>query len=103
MIANEAPSIARTGTLQNYNAAVDLIERNLAARPDKIAYIDEHGRYSFAELAERVNRCAGALTGLVRRELTDVTIVGLKKPQDFEKIAAALASDTAAGTGEASA
>ena len=32
MIANEAPSIARTGTLQNYNAAVDLIERNLAAR-----------------------------------------------------------------------
>jgi len=64
MIANEAPSIARTGTLQNYNAAVDLIERNLAARPDKIAYIDEHGRYSFAELAERVNRCANALTDL---------------------------------------
>jgi benzoate-CoA ligase len=64
MIANEAPSIARTGTLQNYNAAVDLIERNLAARPDKIAYIDEHGRYSFAELAERVNRCANAFTGL---------------------------------------
>jgi benzoate-CoA ligase len=64
MTANEAPSIARTGTLQNYNAAVDLIKRNLAARPDKIAYIDEHGRYSFAELAERVNRCAGALTGL---------------------------------------
>ena len=59
-----SPSIARTGTLQNYNAAVDLIERNLAARPDKIAYIDEHGRYSFAELAERVNRCANAFTGL---------------------------------------
>ncbi len=37
-----------------YNAAVDLIERNLAARPDKIAYIDEHGSYSFADLAERV-------------------------------------------------
>jgi benzoate-CoA ligase len=64
MVANEAPSIAQTGTLQNYNAAVDLIERNLAARPDKIAYIDEHGRYSFVELAECVNRCANALTGL---------------------------------------
>lgn len=63
MVANEAP-LGAPGTLQNYNAAVDLIERNLAVRPDKIAYIDEHGRYSFAELAERVNRCANALTGL---------------------------------------
>ena len=51
-------------TLPHYNAAVDLIERNLAARPDKIAYIDEHGSYSFAELAARVNRAANALTGL---------------------------------------
>jgi benzoate-CoA ligase len=51
-------------TLQHYNAAVDLIERNLAARPEKIAYIDEHGSYSFAELAARVNRAANALTGL---------------------------------------
>ena len=50
--------------LDHYNAAVDLIERNLAARPEKIAYIDEHGSYSFAELAERVNRCANALTAL---------------------------------------
>src|SRR5262245_66663647 len=63
MVANEAP-LGAPGTLQNYNAAVDLIDRNLAARPDKIAYIDEHGRCSFAELAERVDRCAGALTGL---------------------------------------
>ena len=51
-------------TLQHYNAAVDLIERNLAARPEKIAYIDERGSYSFAELAARVNRAANALTGL---------------------------------------
>src|SRR5690242_21906866 len=47
-----------------YNAAVDLIDRNLSARPDKIAYIDEAGSCSFAELGERVNRCANALTGL---------------------------------------
>ncbi|HSK31105.1 MAG TPA: AMP-binding protein, partial [Candidatus Limnocylindria bacterium] len=49
---------------QHYNAAADLIERNLATQPAKIAYIDEHGSYSFAELAERVNRCANALIGL---------------------------------------
>jgi benzoate-CoA ligase len=59
-----APLSAQLSTLQNYNAAVDLIERNLAVRPDKIAYIDEDGRYSFAELSERVNRCANALTDL---------------------------------------
>ena len=55
---------AQPATLEHYNAAVDLIERNLAVRSDKIAYIDEHGSYSFAELADRVNRCANALTAL---------------------------------------
>ena len=54
----------QSGTMQRYNAAVDLIERNLTERPNKIAYIDERGSYSFAELAERVNRCANALTAL---------------------------------------
>ena len=48
-----------------YNAAHDLIERNLAAgRSGKIAYIDDNGSYSFGELAERVNRCANALVSL---------------------------------------
>jgi benzoate-CoA ligase len=49
-------------TLEKYNAAADLLERNLPARAQKIAYIDDHGRYSFEELNERVNRCAHALT-----------------------------------------
>jgi benzoate-CoA ligase len=49
---------------QQYNAAADLLDRNLSARAEKIAYIDEDGSYSFAELAERVNRCADTLTGL---------------------------------------
>jgi [acyl-carrier-protein] S-malonyltransferase len=35
---------------------------------------------------------AGALTGLARRELSNVTIIGLKKPQDLDKVAAALSS-----------
>ena len=47
-----------------YNAAADLIERNLAVCPEKIAYIDDDGRYTFSELAERVNRCAHALCEL---------------------------------------
>ena len=47
-----------------YNAAADLIGRNLdAGRGAKTAFIDNRGRYSYAELAERVNRFAN----LVRR------------------------------------
>ncbi|MDB6160566.1 MAG: 4-hydroxybenzoate--CoA ligase [Gammaproteobacteria bacterium] len=48
-----------------YNAAHDLIERNLrAGRGAKLAYIDDQGRYTYEELAERVNRCANTLVGL---------------------------------------
>jgi len=50
--------------LQFYNAAQDLLERNLAERPDKTAYIDQNGSYSYADLAQRANRCANALTSL---------------------------------------
>jgi benzoate-CoA ligase len=50
---------------RDYNAAHDLIERNLAAgRADKVVYIDDAGRYTYGELAQRVNRAANALTGL---------------------------------------
>ena len=51
-------------TLKHYNAAVDLIERNLDERAEKIAYIDERGSYTFSDLAEKVNRCANAMTAL---------------------------------------
>src|SRR3990172_7355037 len=50
---------------REYNAAHDLVERNLVAgRSAKIAYIDDQGRYSYGELAERVNRAACALSAL---------------------------------------
>jgi benzoate-CoA ligase len=50
---------------RDYNAAHDLVERNLAAgRGGKTAYVDDQGRYTYAQLAERVNRAANALTGL---------------------------------------
>jgi benzoate-CoA ligase len=48
-----------------YNAAHDLLERNLrAGRGPKLAYIDDHGSYTYTQLQERVNRCANALTTL---------------------------------------
>jgi [acyl-carrier-protein] S-malonyltransferase len=52
-----------------------------------MATMAARGVHALAELP-----LAGALTGLARRELTDVTIVGLKKPEDLDKVAAAIAS-----------
>lgn len=44
-----------------YNAAHDLLERNLrAGRGSKIAYFDDYGSHTYEDLAERVNRCANA-------------------------------------------
>ena len=48
-----------------YNAAADLLQRNLSAdRINKIAYIDDNGRYTYGELADRAGRFAGALKRL---------------------------------------
>jgi benzoate-CoA ligase len=50
---------------REYNAAYDLIERNLqAGRGVKTAFIDDYGQYSYAALADRVYRCANALVAL---------------------------------------
>ena len=63
--ADHRASPPRVDIPRDYNAAHDLIERNLAAgRGAKIAYIDDAGSYTYGDLAERVNRCANALTGL---------------------------------------
>jgi benzoate-CoA ligase len=46
----------------DFNAAADLIGRNLAAgRGAKTAFIDDHGRYSYSDLAERAARFANAM------------------------------------------
>lgn len=48
-----------------YNAAVDLVERNLTPdRAARIAVRDESGAHTYAELAERVNRCGNVLREL---------------------------------------
>jgi benzoate-CoA ligase len=55
---------------REYNAAVDLIGRNLAAgRGGKVAYVDDTGSCTYAQLAERVDRAANALIAMgIRRE-----------------------------------
>ena len=63
--ADHRVSPPRVDIPREYNAAHDLVERNLAAgRAAKIAIIDDEGSYSYGELASRVNRCANALQGL---------------------------------------
>jgi benzoate-CoA ligase len=50
---------------EHFNAALDLLEPNLAAgRRDKIAVIDDNGAWTYAELAQRVDRMAGAFAAL---------------------------------------
>lgn len=47
---------------RRFNAAKYFIDRHLdAGRVDKIAYIDDEGRYSYGELTVRVNQCGNAL------------------------------------------
>jgi benzoate-CoA ligase len=55
---------------REYNAAVDLIGRNLSAgRGGKLAYVDDGGTCTYAELAERVDRAANVLRSMdLRRE-----------------------------------
>src|SRR5687768_13392630 len=55
---------------RDYNAALDLIGRNLAAgRAGKVAYIDDAGSCTYGQLAERVDRAANALRALgIERE-----------------------------------
>jgi benzoate-CoA ligase len=63
--ADHRTSPPRLDIPRSYNAAHDLIERNLTAgRAQKTAFIDDRGRYTFGELAARVDRCANALTQL---------------------------------------
>ncbi len=63
--ADHSSSPPRVEIPRNYNAAADLIGRNLAAgRGDKTAFIDDRGSVSYAELDRRTSACANALTAL---------------------------------------
>ena len=63
--ADHRTSPPRVEIPRGYNAAHDLIERNLeAGRAGKAAYIDDSGACTYGELAQRMNRWANAITGL---------------------------------------
>ena len=63
--ADHAHSPPRVDIPRDYNAAFDLIERNLkAGRAAKIAFVDDRGAYSYGEVARRVDRFASALSTL---------------------------------------
>ena len=66
--SSELPSAAVVP--RDYNFAADILKRNLdAGRADKIAFIDHRGRYSYGDLADRVERFGHVLRGLgVRSE-----------------------------------
>ncbi|MEM7255700.1 MAG: benzoate-CoA ligase family protein [Pseudomonadota bacterium] len=55
---------------RTYNASCDFLDRHIVeGRGDRLAVIDDQGRYTYAELAERVNRAGNALASLgVRME-----------------------------------
>ena len=55
---------------RHYNAAADLVGRNLAAgRGGKTAYVDDSGSCTYAQLAERTDRAANVLLSLgIQRE-----------------------------------
>ena len=60
-ISNSSTDV-RDSSAKFYNAAANLLERNRTpSRAGKIAVIDEAGTYTYAELAQRVHRCANAL------------------------------------------
>jgi benzoate-CoA ligase len=68
---------------RQYNAAYDLIQRNLkTGRAGKIAFIDDKGSYSYGDLAERVNRFGNVLGGLAL-EAEDRVMLCLLDTIDF--------------------
>ena len=63
--ADHSVSPPRVSVPRDYNAAFDLIQRNLqAGRGAKTAFIDDAGRYTYNDVAERANRFGNVLAGL---------------------------------------
>jgi len=76
--ADHSVSPPRVEIAREYNAAEDLIERNLGAgRGGKVAYVDDAGQATYAELAEHVNRFGSGLGALGLRMEDRVAIAML--------------------------
>jgi benzoate-CoA ligase len=70
---------------ERFNAAQDLIAPNLVARPDKTAIIDVRGSVTYAALADRIDRMAGAFAGL-GIERGDRVLLCLLDTRDFPTV-----------------
>lgn len=75
----------RGADLPLYYNAVEILERNLAARPDKLALIGDERSLSFAEVAAEVNRVGNALRSLGVRFGEHVAVLA---PDSAEWVAA---------------
>ena len=70
---NDAPP--QSAIPRDYNFAADILKRNLdAGRGNKLAYIDHRGQYTYAELADRVERFGQVLRSLGSRREERVLI-----------------------------
>lgn len=64
-VANHEVSPPEVEIASQYNAAYDLLQRNLqAGRGDKIAFIDDQGSYTYSELDKRSAQVANGLSSL---------------------------------------
>lgn len=73
--ADHSFSPPRVTVPRDYNAAWDLIQRNLqAGRAGKTAFIDDTGAYTYNDLAERMNRFGNVLAGLGLEEESRVML-----------------------------
>jgi benzoate-CoA ligase len=70
---------------ERFNAAEDLIAPNLAARANKVAIIDVRGPCTYVELADRIDRMAGAWASL-GIEPGDRVLLCLLDTRDFPTV-----------------
>lgn len=75
--------MSSSGLTDTYNAAADLLGRNVAAHPGKVAYIDDRERVTFAELDDRVARVAGYLAHHLGLPMESRILICLPDSIDF--------------------
>ena len=81
--ADHSVSPPRVDVPREYNAAFDLIERNLrAGRGAKVAFHDDAGPVTYAQLAERVNRFGSGLLAMGLR-MEDRVLLAMHDTADW--------------------
>lgn len=81
--ADHSVSPPRIDVPREYNAAYDLIERNLqAGRGAKVAFHDDSGSITYAQLAERVNRFGSGLLAMGLR-MEDRILLAMHDTNDW--------------------